>query len=652
MKKLLKLSLINLFFITCIHSQNNFHDIVCKRPNLLHKINQLNKQINHQKHIDIKFYDISLSIDLRNKVLSGNVITKLIKTSESNNKIFFDLSNYLTVEEVRVNDKLINFFHGNDILEIETPSIIENNLLTIEIKYNGIPYQGNNTGINFLDRFDQKLNINYKHLYTLSEPYAAKDWWPGIHDPSDKADSVFINVTTESGQMVVSNGLLAEVDSTSSENFVTFKWKEHYPIATYLVSLAIYPYDVWEQSFQSNSGKILPIYHYVFPDQKESFENNYNKTPEVLKILSGYFGEYPFIEEKYGHVSFLWPGGMEHQTISSMCCPDMYLIVHEAAHQWWGDMVTCKDFNNIWLNEGFATYAQALWYEKKEGIEARNKFMKSIEYFGTGSVFIKNPETIYDIFIYDLVYAKAAWVLHMLRKVVSEEIFWEIIINYRNDFIYSSVNTDDFKMVAEKTSGINLENFFNQWVYGENFPEYDIELVNINDSESIINIIQTQNGNIFNMPLDLLIITNVDTFQILIENNKRKQSVDIKHPNKILKDVKLDPNDWILKKVNYTGVDNLNIPKDFIIEKLFPNPFNNTVKISIDVPKNGLLNIIVFDLLGKKIKQIHNENISIGKYMFEWNGKNDVDISVQSGLYVFRIVFDGKIKTKKSIYLK
>ena len=652
MKNLLKFSIIYIFFTIFIFCQNNSHSIVCKRPHQIFRINQLNKKINHQEHIDVNFYDISLIIDLRNKVLSGNVITKLKKTSESNNKILFDLSDYLNVKEVKINNKLINFFHDNDILEIEIPSIIEENILTVEIKYDGTPFQGNNAGINFLDRFDQSLNLNYNHLYTLSEPYAAKEWWPGIHDPSDKADSVFINVTTESGQMVISNGLLIDVDSTSNENLVTYKWKERYPIATYLVSLAIYPYDVWEQTFESNSGKILPIYHYVFPDQKKSFENNYNKTPEVLKVLSDYFGEYPFIDEKYGHVSFLWPGGMEHQTISSMCCSDMYLIVHEAAHQWWGDMVTCKDFNNIWLNEGFATYAQALWHEKKEGIEARNKFMKSIEYFGKGSVYINNPETIYDIFIYDLVYAKAAWVLHMLRKVVREEIFWEIIINYRNEFMYSSANTYDFRIVAEKTSGINLENFFNQWVYGENFPEYDVELININDSESIINVIQTQNGNVFNMPLDLSLITNVDTIQILIENNKRKQTVEVKHANKILKDVKLDPNHWILKKVNYIGLEKLNVPNNFIIEKLFPNPFNNTIKISVDIPRNGFLNIEVFDLLGKKIKQIHNENITMGKYTFKWNGKNDLDMNVQSGLYFFRVIFDGSIKTKKSIYIK
>ena len=652
MKNIVKFLFIYIFYQGFIYTQNIPHKYICKKPHFFSNLNQLNKKINHQNHIDVNFYDIYLKIDLRNKTLNGNVLTKLTKISESNDKILFDFSNHLEVEEVTINDSLIDFFHNDDILEIEIPSSLEEKNLNVEIKYNGTPFQGNNSGITFLDRFDQKLNYTSKHLYTLSEPYAGKDWWPGIHNPSDKADSVYIRVTTEKGQMVVSNGLLDDVDSTSNENLITFQWKERYPIATYLVSLAIYPYDFWEQSFQSNSGKILPIHHYVFPDQKEYFENNYNKTPEVLKVLSDFFGEYPFIEEKYGHVSFLWPGGMEHQTISSMCCPDMYLIVHEAAHQWWGDMVTCKDFNNIWLNEGFATYSQALWHEKKEGVETRNKFMKSIEYFGKGSVYINNPETVYDIFIYDLVYAKAAWVLHMLRRVVTDEIFWKILKNYRTKYIYSSANTEDFKEIAEETSGIDLENFFQQWIYGEDFPEYDIELIKINDSESFLNITQTQNNNIFDMPLDLLIITNVDSFEISIDNNKRKQLVEINHSGRNIKSVILDPNNWILKKVNYIGIENESIPNEFLIEKLFPNPFNNIVSIDINIPTKGNLDITIYDLLGKKIKQIYNGKTGVGKYSFNWDGKNEMGLQVHSGLYLFKVEFDGNIKTKKSVYLK
>ena len=652
MKNIVKFLFIYIFSQVFIYTQSIPHKYICKKPHFFSNLNQLNKKINHQEHIDVTFYDISLEIDLDNENLIGNVLTQLKKLSESNDKILFNISDYLNVEDVRINGSSIDFIHNNDILEIEIPLSIEEKILNIEIKYNGIPFQGNNSGITFLERFDQKLNNTYKHLYTLSEPYGGKDWWPGIHDPSDKADSVNINVTINKGQMVVSNGLLSNIDSTSNENLVTYQWKERYPIATYLVSLAIYPYDFWEQSFQSSNGKILPIHHYVFPDQKEYFENNYNKTPEVLKVLSDFFGEYPFIEEKYGHVSFLWPGGMEHQTISSMCCPDMYLIVHEAAHQWWGDMVTCKDFNNIWLNEGFATYSQALWYEKKEGIETRNKFMKSIEYFGKGSVYIKNPETVYDIFIYDLVYAKAAWVLHMLRRVVTDEVFWEILKNYREKYMYSSANTEDFKEIAEETSGKNLDNFFEQWIYGENFPEYNIELNKINDSETVINISQVQNGNIFNMPLDLLIITNIDSIEISIDNNKRNQTLEINHSNKIIENIILDPNHWILKKVNYKGIENQNIPNEFLIEKLFPNPFNNIVNININIPKKGNLEVVVFDLLGKKVKEIYNQETNIGKYNFSWDGKNDMNGKVNSGLYLFKVVFNENTKTIKSVYLK
>ena len=202
----------------------------------------------------------------------------------------------------------------------------------------------------------------------------------------------------------------------------------------------------------------MQIDHYVFPDRYATSYSNYLLTSDMLVLFSELFGEYPFINEKYGHADFRWGGGMEHQTLSSMGGSSQDLIAHELGHQWWGNLITCKSFHDIWLNEGFARYCQALWAENQGRKEAYHSFMNNHAYYGSGTIYVEEPNSNSDIFLSGLSYNKASWVLHMLRNIVGDNMFFDILKSYAsNDSLkYDAASTSDFKEVCEDISGLKF----------------------------------------------------------------------------------------------------------------------------------------------------------------------------------------------------
>ena len=160
---------------------------------------------------------------------------------------------------------------------------------------------------------------------------------------------------------------------------------------------------------------------------------------------------------------------MEHQTISSMGGHSEWLIAHELGHQWWGDLVTCSSFHHIWLNEGFARFSEAIWDEASQGFEAYKSYWQSHSYFGPGTIYVEEPNTAAQIFNGNLTYNKAGWVVHMLRGVMGDSLFFESrrSYGYNDSLAYSDATTEDFKNVCEHISGIDLTSFFEQWIYNE-----------------------------------------------------------------------------------------------------------------------------------------------------------------------------------------
>ena len=607
-----------------------------------------------QSKIDISFYDISIDINFESSTIIGSVVVNGFIDNNLPEYIELDFYNNMTVNSILQNNEQVSFLHEQNKIKIPMNNIIiqDDNYFSILIKYQGTPQDCGAGGF----KFDEHLGV--AHVWTLSEAYCARSWWPSKDDPSDKADSVYIRVTVPASPnfIVASNGLLDSITNDEDKN--TFFWKEKYPITTYLVSLAIYPYTIWsEQYISSISNDTMAIEHYVFPDRYESSFSNYSLTGEMISFFSGLFGEYPFISEKYGHADFKWGGGMEHQTLSSMGSSSQNLIVHELGHSWWGNLVTCKTFNDIWLNEGFARYCQALWVEHINGKEAYFSFMNDYAYYGDGTIYVENPSSNSQIFNSNLSYNKASWVLHMLRHKVGDDTFFEILKSYAsNDTLaYNAASTADFQKISEDISDQNLELFFQQWIYYEGYPKYEMSWWHEGNSTYKVKIDQIQSTGIFSMPIDLNFSGSIgplliDT-TIVVENNSLNHLYEISGLNFIVENVTLDPNNWILKEVSYTtnGIDNL-LPKNVNVQLAYPNPFNSNLKLSFYVHPvlgNQNISINVFNINGGLVESLTKKMFQSGFHNESWNAKGK-----PAGVYLIQLSTDNYVNTQKVIYLK
>ena len=642
-------------FLTPFYGEDIEPKYLCSHEKSASRWQAQNSTLNqNQEKIDIKFYELNLDIDFNSSRLRGSVTVNGVIGNIYPDFIELDLYDNMTVDSILQNNIPILYLHENDMLKIPISDITLNdeNLFSLTIFYQGTPDHCGAGGF----KFDEHQNIG--HVWTLSEAYCARSWWPCKDDPSDKADSVniIVSVPIEPAYIVASNGLLSS--TTINNNKKTYFWKERYPITTYLVSLAIYPYTKWVDQYVSPiSSDTMLIEHYVFPDRYEASYPNYSLTKDMLSFFSELFGEYPFISEKYGHADFTWGGGMEHQTLSSMGSFSQNLMVHELGHSWWGNLITCKTFNDIWLNEGFARYCQALWAEHMYGREAYFDFMNNHAYYGAGTIYVENPSSNSQIFSAGLSYNKASWVLHMLRHKVGETMFFDILKSYAsNDSLsYNAASTSDFQKVCEDISGLDFEQFFQQWIYGERYPKYELSWWHEGNGIYNVKIDQVQSYNFFSMPIDLKFSGSagpmlVDT-TIVIENNNSSQLYEFSGFNFLVENVMLDPENWILKEATYSvnEIDNI-IPDRVEVEKAFPNPFNSKVKLSFYInPQFGdtHVNVNIFDLRGKIVESLIDNEFIPGYHTTFWNANGK-----SSGVYFIQLATDNYLDSQKILFLK
>jgi aminopeptidase N len=561
-----------------------------------------------------------------------------------------------------VSGNVSNYSHSDWILGInlDKPYNIGETFV-ITIQYSGVPRVSGFGGFWFDDG-----------VYTLSQPYAAQTWWPCKDDPSDKLDSVKISVTVPNEMMVASNGLLEEIiDNPDSTH--TYIWKEKYPITTYLVSLAIDNYATFNDSFEYKTGKFMPIEYYVKPYQLQDAQEAFEPLPAMLKVYSDLFGLYPFIEEKYGHAVFVgWGGAMEHQTCTSIGKVGTFwetVYAHELAHQWFGNLVTCSNWHHIWLNEGFATYSEALWLEVQYGpVSFRTYMNNSLSKNNFEGAFIQ-PVFRYDIsspwtiFSYT-VYVKGMWILHMLRHVVGDKTFFEIMHDYPNNpaFTFKDVTTEQFQQFCESKTGGVLEWFFQQWIYEPYYPKYewDYSYHQLWDKSYLeLNIDQVQNKDgfehVYKMPIDIVInYTDGTADTIVIWDSLLTQTYEIEIDRTPF-DLQFDPDNWILK--NAVQRSNPEIPPSvdlntsFYLYQNFPNPFNSFTKIPFAIDINGYVKLEIFDVNGKKIRTLIEDFLTEGKIV-EWDGKDNLGRVVASGIYLYRAQFENQNISRKMLMIR
>ena len=601
-----------------------------------------------QEKIDVSYYRINIDIDLEIEQISGAVVVNGSVGIDQPDSIQLDFSDQMVVDSVKYYGEEWPFEHLNDKINIPVPdaTIPEGYDFSIEVFYHGEPPS---TGFGSFN-FDEHMNID--HVWTLSEPYGSRDWWPCKDDPSDKADSADIIIIVPNDQIAVSNGVLVD-EEDMGDGRKKYHWSERYPICTYLVSIASYPYTVWYDEYIGLNGDTLPLEYYVYPDHYDLVYDNYLLTKNMMEVFADKFGEYPFMGEKYGHAEFGRGGGMEHQTITSLGGYSQWLIAHELGHQWWGDLITCASFHHIWLNEGFARFSEALWEEAYNGEEAYKNYWLSHSYYGAGTVYVEEPNTASQIFNGNLTYNKAGWVVHMLRGVMGDSLFFETLKSYgSNDSLaYSAATTEDFQLVCEDISGLDLEDFFQQWIYNDYYPRYALYWEMQDTGELIVKIEQTQNWQYFHMPIDLQVILPNDTLLFRLDNDGESQEYNLGVIAGEPYAIWLDPENWILKEVEYMSITSpLPGQAQITLFPAYPNPFNPQTSIGYFIPDQlGQLKptIRIFDVRGNLVDQIGPTLPVAGYNQIAWNATGQ-----GSGVYFIQLSANDVYYSQKIQLLK
>lgn len=627
---------------------NGQTQFICKYPEKMYK--QADVKYPGEKNIDVKYYSLDLSINTDAKILYGTVAIRFEITGDEVSEIFFDFDDNMKVDSIKTSFNSLPFEHNFDKIKLTKPgNFIKGVTYEAEIYYHGTPVPAGFGG--FL--FDSYKGSPW--VWTLSEPYAASTWWPCKNDPSDKADSAQIRISVAKDLIAVSNGKLIADEFVSPGNR-RFTWKTNYPIANYLIAVTVGEFNVYSDYFHYAQSDSMLVINYLLEQPNALIETYTNITLDMLDYFSEIFGEYPFLKEKYGHVEFGFSGGMEHQTITSLGSWGEGIIAHELAHQWFGNKITCADWHEIWLNEGFAQYSESLYREHAQGFEAyleRIAVDMNNALRAQGSVYatdISNARSIFDLYS---TYAKGAVVLHMLRGVVGDAAFFKILKTYANDpeLSYSNATTDNFKNIAESLYGEDLDWFFEEWIYGEKFPDYDYAY-EIKDeggsSKAFVRVIQYPTGEenrLFKMPVQLKFIgDDADTtVTAMIDSSDNNFEYRL---NFSAKEMIFDPNNFVLKRSGEIPFNNKEAETYFLMQN-YPNPFNGRTVITFSVAIEAKVKLEVFNLLGQKIAKLVDEELSPGLYVKEYAPRN-----ISSGVLVYRLTANGVQLSKKMLYLK
>lgn len=572
--------------------------------------------------IDVTYYKLNLNISHSQQYLRGEV-TVGFRLNSASSTCFLDLRSPLKVDSVKLDNKRITFVQDASKVNLNfDKSYPQGQILSVIVFYQGKPNSSAFGSFTFASHGSSNAPV----VWSLSEPYGSPDWFPCKDTPADKADSSDVWITMPSSFVSVSNGVLQKVID-NKDNTRTYQWKNRYPIAQYLISIACSNYTEYKNYFKYSATDSMTINHFVYPESfTTNVKNQLDQTPFMLKLFSEKFGLYPFVKEKYGHAQCGFSGGMEHQTCSSMGSYGSSLVAHELAHQWFGDKITCKNWENIWLNEGFATYSEAIY---AEAVGGRSSYMTAMNTNitrakrATGTLYVKNITNEAEIFNSDRSYSKGAMVLHMLRGIVGDDKFYKILQNYSTSSVaFGAASTEDFQKIAEETTGLKLEYFFKQWVYGEGYPKYTYTWNTTETSKELkITISQSTNTNpvVFSMPVDIKIVM-ADGAESLttVFIDKATQEITFSKPQGAISQVIFDPENKILKDVTEnkttTTVTGNETQEALVDWKVFPNPADNQVVVDFGLSKQAEVAVEIFDKSGKKLKSEAVENLIFGNY--------------------------------------
>ena len=578
-----------------------------------------NRNVNTGNY-DVKYHRLEFTLDPNVASVSGSTTT-YFEAKENLTQITFELTDNMIVADVNQRGSSLAFTqNANDEVVITLPTTQNTGVLdSLTINYSGNPVSSG------FGSFEQTTHNGDPVVWTLSEPYGAKGWWPCKQDLNDKIDSIDVYITTPQFNpsteeyIAVSNGL--EQSQIVNGSNKTTHFKHQYPIPAYLIAIAVTNYEVYSHTVPNN-GNPFDVVNYVYPENLTTAQTQTGVTVDIIELFSNLFEEYPFADEKYGHAQFGWGGGMEHTTVSFMNNFNRGLVAHELAHQWFGNKVTCGSWKDIWLNEGFATYLSGLTIKNLDGepdfLTWRQGKVNNITAQTSGYVYLHDSDTtsVNRIFSSRFSYDKPSMVLHMLRNKVGDTDFFQGIQNYLSDpqFAYNYVKTPDFITHMESASGQSLTEFFNDWIYNEGYPSYAVEWSQTSPTQISLLVNQAQSHasvSYFEALIPIRIIgVGGEIIDTTIDNTVDGENFNV--PVTFTVDTVLfDPDVHLISRNNTVslGIDDISYLESKLT--IYPNPASNSFQIK---KSNDILieNISIYDILGQLVlNNQQSENIDI-----------------------------------------
>jgi aminopeptidase N len=557
-------------------------------------------------NFDVGFYRCEWQINPAVRFITGKV-TSYFKITSLGSSITYDLFNTLTVDSVLYRGNKTTFTQVNNTVKIDFVTAIPTGSVdSVSIFYKGAPPTGTGFG-----SYALSTQNGQPITWTLSQPYGSMEWWPCKNNVDDKADSLQVIITTPSAFMGVSNGNKI-ADFISGANRITH-WKHRYPITSYLVCMAATNYVESNQTLAlTRTGGTMPYNIYAYPDNN-SLPNGFlalkGNLQQAMNVFEKNFGAYPYQGEPYAHTQFGWGGGMEHQTNSFMGSAfDDQLAGHELGHQWFGDLVTCASYKDIWLNEGFATHLNTMYRESLGlGMYTRRAQEKNfVTSQPEGSLFVADTTNVSRMFSSRLTYFKGSHVIFMLRYLLGDSVFFKGMRNYLNDpaIRFGYATTQQLQKHLETTSGKNLTEFFKDWYTGEGQPSYQIKWNMLGNNLVKIKVNQTQSSNkvsYFELPIMLVFRKGTVQDTMRIENSFNGE--EFIRPISFEPDTMLiDPQYWLITRNNTSAkLAKTSLPSNAIDAYFAPRNPNNIQIVITDLSTETELDAVLFTSNGQRL---------------------------------------------------
>ncbi len=574
---------------------------------------------------DLRYQRMDVEIDPAVKYISGSVTSHFIPNAAMSS-FYLDLNNNMTVSSVQYHGTSLPFQQlATKEIKIDFRAALSANVLdSLTVNYSGIPAA---PGGGF-DAFSIGSQSGNPTLFTLSEPYGAQDWFPTKQSLNDKIEKFDFKITTPGQYSVAANGKLFSETMLPNNKKRTF-WQTNYPTAAYLIAISVT--DFVKMTDTIGNAPQFPFINYIYAASatNPTVLDNIQWTKQAMTTFENHFGPYPFRLEKYGHMEFGYNGVcMEHQTMSSMSSWGKGVIAHELAHQWFGDKVTCGSWNDIWLNEGFAVFGEHLVFEQL--IMTNTEFMNYLagqKNYITGSpggstyVADSGLGSINTIFSGRLTYAKGGFIVRMMKWVLGDTVFYQAIQDYHNrpELAFGYAKTADLKNSLLLSTGKDFTEFFNDWVYGQGYPTYEIRWKQTANQSITFKVSQTQSHSsvsFFEMPLPIKVNGTAGQVLYLKPENTFNNQYFTYPVGFDIASVQFNYEHQMLERNSTVIMDNALSTAEVASEEiaLFPVPARNEIFLKGITKPTDYVIYAADGKLAKKGKYIPKESISISEF--------------------------------------